>query len=354
VTQPTSQFVLKVCRLTILALIVPVLFFVSLPTNALQIEDRTVQMNDSRASATNVTYKTSFTTISNSSIGSVAVEFCDNNPFASLACVAPTGFDASASAIVSQTGITNFTKNPLSTSNRIILSRPIANNYGPGSIEFELNAITNPDSVRTFFARITTYASTDGTGAYNNDGGVAMMTTDSFSVSAEVPPYLLFCSAVSFSGYNCNSATDYLTDFGELSSTATKGTTSQLILVTNADFGLSVTISGNDLSSGTHVIPSMGSLAGPTTGVSQFGVNLRANTSPAIGSDVVGPGSSAVVAAAYNNPNQYKFTPGDTVITANDVVDYRKFTASYIVNINANQAPGVYSTTITYICLAYF
>jgi hypothetical protein len=88
-------------------------------------------------------------------------------------------------------------------------------------------------------------------------------------------------------------------------------------------------------------------------GTSQFGMNLRANASPAIGADPVGPGIAAV-AAAYNTPDQYRFRAGDVVASSTGPNDYRKFTVSYIANVDAAQPPGVYATTITFICLANF
>lgn len=324
-----------------------------MPAHAVQVINRSVTISNSVISASNVDYKVSADIVAASTIGSMVVEFCSNDPFVGTACVAPSGFSASSTTISGQNGIINFSVNPLSTINNVIMSRPAAVNFNPGTISFTLSHITNPDAVIPYYARISTYASLDGTGAYNNFGGIALMTSKNFNLSAEVPPYLLFCSAISFSGYDCNSATSYFANFGELSSTATKSASSQLILGTNADFGLNVTVTGNTLTSGNNVIPAMASLAGPSVGTPQFGINLRANSNPSVGSDVVGPGSAAV-AVGYNTANQYKFTSGDTVITANDVVDFRKFTASYVVNINKAQAPGVYSTTITYICLANF
>lgn len=352
--RPTTQSTLTVSRIAMLAVLLLASLFAMVPkAGAAQIINRSITMSDSTVSASNVDYKVDIDIFNNVSIGSLVVEFCDNDPFAGTACVVPSGLDASAVVIGGQSGILNFSVDGLTNANRVVLSRPAAANYGPGNIRFELSNMVNPDSVRTFYARITTHASLDGTGAYNSHGGIALMTSTNFNLTAEVPPYLLFCSAISFSGFDCNSATGYFTDFGEFSTNATSATTSQLVVGTNADFGLTISMTGNTLTSGNNVIPAMATLAGSSVGTSQFGVNFRANSNPAVGTDVVGPGG-AIVAPNYNNVNQYKFTSGDTVITANDVVDYRKFTASYIVNVNSAQAPGIYNTTITYICLANF
>lgn len=316
------------------------------------INNREIRMSSSVVSAANVTYKVSFDISIATTLGSVVLEFCDNNPFPEIACVNSTGFSAATTTPLNQTGVTDFYRNGVSTANRIVLSRASAQAYGPANVGFDLNNIQNPDSVRPFYARITIYPTTDGTGMWAEHGGVALMTNDNFAVSATVPPFLYFCTAVSFSGYDCNSATQYFSDFGEFSTTATKTATSQFVLGTNADFGLSVTVNGNSLTAGNHVIPAA-NLGPSVPGKPQFGINLRANSNPAVGSDPVGPGNASAT-ADYAVANRFKYNNGDSIVTANDVVDYRKFTVSYIVNINKAQPPGVYNTTLTYNCLANF
>ncbi|MCA9327202.1 hypothetical protein KDA14_01615, partial [Candidatus Saccharibacteria bacterium] len=88
-------------------------------------------------------------------------------------------------------------------------------------------------------------------------------------------------------------------------------------------------------------------------GVSQFGMNLRANSSPSAGQNVVGSGVG-VVAAGYNTPNFFKYASGDVLVSSIDPEYFRLFTATYIVNVGASQSPGVYVTTLQYIALASF
>jgi len=325
----------------------------SVRAHAVDLSNRQIQMTSSAASASNVTYGVSFDTVSVSTIGSIAIEFCDNNPFPEVACTPPAGFDASTTSIINQNGIVDFSISPASTAHKIILSRPAGVAFGVGNIHFELDKIHNPNTAYTFYARVLTYPTTDASGLWTDVARMALMTSSDFGVSAEVPPFLYFCTAIAFTAYDCNSATSYFADFGELSATATKTATSQMILGTNADFGVTVSVTGATLTSGNNIIPALPAQTAPSVGVSQFGINLRANSNPAVGDDPVGPGG-AVVAAGYNVANQFKFVSGDAVVTASDVVDYRKFTTSYITNINTNQAPGVYNTTLTYIALANF
>lgn len=331
-------------------ILVPLL---GVPVNADQVLNREIRMSSAIAGVSNVIYRVSFDIPVNSNVGSTVIEFCDNNPFPEEPCTAPAGFSATGTAPNAQSGIMNFGLNPGSTVNKVILSRPAAALFGPGTVRFELNNIRNPFAVAPFYARITTYPTLDGTGPWNNSGGIALMTSESFNVSATVPPFLYFCAAISFSGYDCDSATQYVEQFGEFSTVVTKTATSQMILGTNADFGLTVTVNGTSLTSGNDIIMPMSAQRPSVKNTPQFGLNLRANNDPAVGTDPMGPGG-AIAAPGYDTVNRFKFASGDTVITADDVVDYRKFTVSYIVNINKSQAPGMYSTTLTYNCLANF
>ena len=126
-----------------------------------------------------------------------------------------------------------------------------------------------------------------------------------------------------------------------------------MLIATNAAYGAGVTMNGTTLQSGNNTIPALVVPTGQTPGISQFGVNLRNNTNPNVGDDPVGPGL-ATVSAGYNTPNQYKYVAGDQVISSVTTTDLRKFTMSFVTNINQNQSPGVYSTTISFICLANF
>ena len=110
---------------------------------------------------------------------------------------------------------------------------------------------------------------------------------------------------------------------------------------------------GLTLISGINSIPALQNQDISRTGVSQFGLNLRANTTPPVGTDVQGAGSAAVT-AAYSTPNYYKFTSGDVLVSTNNVDNYRLFTVSYIVNVAKGQPAGIYVSTLQYIALASF
>jgi hypothetical protein len=258
----------------------------------------------------------------------------------------------SLATLSTQTGATGFSIVDRGT-NRIIIGRtPISVTSQPVSYQF--NGITNPSTANhTFFGRIYTYSSNDGSGSSIDDGGVTFATANVIGISTEVPPNILFCVAQIIFGLDCTGATGYLVDVGELSRLQPKSGEAQMLLATNAGYGAGVTINGTTLQSGNNIIPAMSISTAQSPGISQFGINLRSNTNPTVGNDPVGPGVAAA-SSGYNTVNQYKFAAGDQVVSSATTTDLKKFTISFITNINASQPVGVYSTTISFICLANF
>jgi hypothetical protein len=220
-------------------------------------------------------------------------------------------------------------------------------------VAYEFSGIHNPADNGSYFVRIKTYASQDGTGSVIDFGGLAFSINSDVGVEATVPPYLLFCSGLAIPDLDCASASGDYINLGELSSTSPKVAQSQMLIATNADFGYSLSVNGTTMTSGTNVIPAISSPDVSRSGTSQFGINLVANNDQSIGEDPSGPGVGSPT-ANYAIPNRYVFQSGDTIATATDVEDYRRFTASYLVNISKNQAAGVYASTLTYVCLANF
>ncbi len=285
-------------------------------------------------------------------VGSISLLFCSNSPIIGDVCNAPTGFDASAAILSTQNGQTGFNIHPNSTINNIILTRPpVAPTAAQGVYLF--TNIVNPSVVGSYFLRIQTYSSTDATGAAIESGGVVMSIVSGLSFSAEVPPFIRFCAAVTIVSLDCSTANTFFIDLGELSPTATSHATSQFVIATNAALGYSIFINGTTLTSGNHTIPALAVPTGSVIGTSQYGINLKANSNPSVGAEPVGPGT-ATASADYANVNQFKFANGDTLVSVNTSNADRKFTVSYMVNVSTSQSAGVYSTTMTYICLANF
>lgn len=325
------------------------LFFIQ-PAEAANLQNRRMQMSNASAGASNVEYAVSFDIATPGTLGSIEILFCANSPLLNEPCTPPAGFSAATAQLTQQSGATGFSVSNLSGVNSVILTRSPAAN-GAVAASYTFSQITNPGS-GPFYARVLTYQTDDATGAFTDAGGLALSIDEGFPVSAEVPPYLIFCSGVLVNSFDCSSAEGSSINLGQLNSVSASTAQSQIVAATNAESGYVVTISGTTMTSGNNILPAMQSVASQP-GTNQFGINLRANSNPAIGQNPQGPGSGTP-RIAYNQPNIYTFNNGQQVAFGNGVQDYRKFTISYIVNTAQGQAPGVYATTLTYICLATF
>jgi hypothetical protein len=338
----------------VLAAIVVLLLAVRIllaPANGAQLGQRSLALSTSIADKVG-TQQLSFRLTSIGVLGSISIEYCTNSPFVTDPCTAPIGLDASSASLTAQSGQGGFTIDSSSTANNIILGRaPAVAAAGPVSYTFD--NIHNPSNTGSYFVRLQTFASNDATGIANDYGAIVIAINANLSISAEVPPYIIFCVGTTIPSLNCSSANGNYVDFGELSSARANQGTSQLLTATNARDGYNISISGTTLTSGNNVINPLDTADVSRSGNSQFGLNLRANSSPAGGTDPNGPGLAGP-AASYGQPNFYKFSQGDTLVSVNKPDDIRRYTASYIVNIPKTQAPGVYASTVTYTCLANF
>lgn len=316
------------------------------------LSNRYDRMTDARASAS-ATHVIGFGMLNTvAPVGSLVVEFCSNSPIFGEVCDTPAGFDISSANLANQTGDTGFTIHPNTTANRLVLTRaPIAPNGVASS--YELQNVVNPSARGTYFLRLQSFGSLDGSGIDIENGGIAIAINQAVDLSGEVPPYLFFCVGVVITGFDCTSANSYFIDFGYLSTNQPRFGSSQFVAGTNAASGYSVTVNGTTLASGSNSIPEMLVPASSSPGSSQFGLNLRANTSPPIGANPVGTGTAAPD-AKYNTPNFFAYTDTDVVAGVTHPDRSRKFTVSYITNISPSQEGGVYATTISYICLANF
>lgn len=342
-------------KLLIIFICIVILFTLSASffrTEANILPSRSLKISDSNPGATNVTYNFGFTVATAGTLGSIVFELCSNDPFPLTPCTPPAGLDLSSATLVSQTGETGFSIDASSTANKIVLSRaPAAAAAIP--VTYIFDNVTNPSGQGSYYGRFLTYATSDASGSPTDKSGIAWVTNNAFSVNTEVPPYLLFCTAVTIPALDCANATGSNIDFGNFSASSTSAGTSQFLVATNAQAGYNVTVNGITMTSGINIIPELTTQTFAAPGSSQFGMNLRANTIPTAGVDPIGPGTGTID-SNYNTPDQYRFNSGDFVASSSTSSDFRKYTTTYIVNINTSQPAGVYSTTITYICLASF
>lgn len=344
--------------MSILALLisaVPVLYLEEHVSAAPGLNNRSLSLETPVVSATG-TYTFQFDIISAANLGSIQFEFCSNNPLPFEPCTAPAGFDISGAVFGAgdQTGETGFSIDGGSTTaNDLLIVRGAAAPATPQTVSYAFNPTINPSAIGSYYVRVYTFSSTDGSGTAVEEAGFAFAIEDGLSVTAFVPPFLEFCVAITIPNANCVTATGSFADFGEFSDSNTRTATSQLATATNGVGGVGVSVLGTTMTSGVNTIPGLATRTTANTGTSQFGMNLRNNSSPNVGVDSIGVGT-IVPTTDYNVPNQFTFRSGDTVAVSSLSTDFNRLTASYIVNVDSNQAPGVYTTTLTYVATATF
>ncbi len=351
---------------TLLVLLCTFFVFIAQASAVVRFNHRSMLIEDVTPGAA-VTYIFSFTynnlNVASTTVGSIDIEFCYDpipgetvtlqNPVDHHPCVVPTGLDVSQAVLSDQTGETGFSI--LSqTPNHIILTRtPGAVSETPSTYTF--TGIVNPtDDSRSFAARLSDYSSTDATGQVLNLGSVVSRVGQGVLLETQVPPMMIFCLGHTVE-LNCT-GTDggNYSDMGTLDPNAPLTATSQMAAGTNATGGYVITANGPTMEAGTNIV---NPLAAPTIsapGNNQFGMNLVANSSPGVGNDPDGPFANAAPAPDYAIPDQFTYRDGDAVASAPNVSLMRRFTVSYLLNSAPNIRPGVYTTTITFICTGRF
>jgi len=316
--------------------------------NGAALSPRNIQVGSSAQSVV-TTYVANATTATTANIGSIKFEFC---MAATGACVVPGGVITTSAALIAQSGAVGFSM-VNGTNGAPYITRVAANITSGTALSYTLGSITNPAATNTtYFVRITTYTGNDGATGPTDNGTVALSTAQPIQLTGVTPEILVFCVGTAIAS-DCTSVSGNTIDFGDFSPTLTRSATSVMQAQTNAANGYSITVNGTTLSSGANTIAALAAQTASTIGVSQFGLNIRANTTPAVGANPTGAGSGTF-SANYGTPNAYRFVTGDSVAQAALPTNSNTFTSSYIVNIGGAQAAGVYTATITYICTASF
>jgi hypothetical protein len=338
---------------TVISLVACVIILTGQAAAVVRFTDRSLMLSNATPSATS-TYTLSMQYTTQTSIGSLRVQFC-LDPIPYMPCDPPVGLNVADATLESQTGETGYSITQRS-SNELVLSRTPSVVAGGGQQStYVFSGITNPsETTDSFAARLDDYASTDGSGNNVDLGSVETEITSPVELESQVPPMLIFCAAQEVDE-NCLTTNDNnYTDLGTLSSTDTLYTQSQMAAGTNASVGYVITANGPSMEAGNSVISSPASPTTSQPGTNQFGINLVANTNPNIGADPDLTGDTAQPDPLYSQPNKYMYTDGGVVAEAPNVSLVQRFTISYILNSSPNLAPGVYNTTITYICSGRF
>jgi hypothetical protein len=185
--------------------------------------------------------------------------------------------------------------------------------------------------------------------AAGNTAGTSTQANAGWCQNAE--PYLEF------------SVTGATLNLGYLSTSSTATTTGTFSVRTYLASGYSV-ITASDppkMTSGTsHTLTNLTSPTTAQTGQEQFGINLRANTSPAslgggVSKDPIqktyGTGTWGV---GYGTSNNYKYNKNDQIAYSNSSSGETDYTISYIFNIASYTPAGQYVFVHNLVCTPTF
>lgn len=393
-TKPQLKSVFSVFAVFVIALALTLQAFFVPNASAAQITNRKLTL---MAGATdggakplgNVKHFFEFTVPSTTTaIGSVRFQYCTTAADVGAAtCVTPTGLSSTAATLGSEagSGASGFTLNA-TTNGTLLLTKAAAATPSTGDLKFRFDSVINPGPQKgTFFVRVSTYNSTDGSGSPIDNGTVAASTAEPIVVTGTMPESLVFCTGGTVGKTagvpDCSTATTGAINFNQLfSPTDTASTASQMAASTNAGFGYVITVNGPTLTSGSNTIAGLTTPNASVKGVAQFGLNLRANTlAAAPGFDpanVTNPTASHDIdltsngtslkgqpTSDYGTADTFKFVSGDPVANSaydgasNNTLgasDAQIYTVSYIANVPGSQPAGTYVSTLTYICTPTF
>lgn len=162
-----------------------------------------------------VDYKVTFTPATTGATDYVVLWFCSDSPLAGATCAAPTGMDLTNASLSNRPGteaiLTSGTDTYAGAGANYVVWKNAALTSG-SSYTMEVDGIRNPSTVGTFYGRIETFHAladakaaagdaTDGGHAngatvtnMDDNGSVALATTNQIGVSAAVLESLTFCT----------------------------------------------------------------------------------------------------------------------------------------------------------------
>ena len=248
------------------------MFFASGVQAYTQMSSRAILMNTNLAGAT-AQYTLTFTPYGATSIGTIIVDFCQEDPIPGDTCTGPSSMSLSVGSVTapSGTGISGWTGKTLIGTHAIGFYNPSTAQSPSGVITTVWGGNTNPNVTGTFYARILTYAavSTGETGVYTSTaigtpidaGGAALAITVGITITAKVQEQLTFCvwtGATCGTGNTVNigaaSNGDWILSSGNIYGDAN----TQFSITTNALHAVNVQAFGNVLTSGTNYIEASG------------------------------------------------------------------------------------------------
>lgn len=137
-------------------------------------------------------------------------------------------------------------------------------------------------------------------------------------------------------------------DLGTLTSGATKTANATFSVKTYLASGYVVKQNSAGPTNGSYVMSGLTTPTASAVGSEQFGINLKANTSPTTfgANPVQNPDSTfshGQVAAGYDTANLFKYIAGDTIAYSDESSGQTDYTISYIFNVSNLTAGGKYT-----------
>jgi hypothetical protein len=144
------------------------------------------------------------------------------------------------------------------------------------------------------------------------------------------------------------SVTGSAVDLGEMSPSGTSSGSTTFSVKTYLASGYNVYLDGTSpkhKSSG-HVLSPMSTQGVSQPGIEQFGINLRQNTTPAIGADPIqvpsGVFSFGAAASGYSASDNFKYVAGDIIASSTSSSGETDYTMSMIANVATTTTGGQY------------
>jgi len=155
-------------------------------------------------------------------------------------------------------------------------------------------------------------------------------------------------------GFNTNrepflevAVTGGVLDLGVLSAFTTSSASTSFSVKSYLASGYVVTIAGEAPTNKTgYVVASMSTAGTSQIGQEQFGINLRQNTTPAVGADAIQVPSTTfsfgAASTGYGTANSFKFVPGDQIASSPSSSGQTNYTLSMITNIGTLTPTGAF------------
>lgn len=145
---------------------------------------------------------------------------------------------------------------------------------------------------------------------------------------------------------------------GVLTTGATKTATAIFSVYSYLTSGYIVQVFGAPPTNSGHQLAPLTTAAASNSSAEQFGINLVANTTPAVGAN---PGQApdatfgfGTAASGYNTANQFQYNSGDTIAKSLKSSGTTNYTISYIFNISPLTPGGTYTTSQTLVATSTF